>query len=269
MPPLVSVVDSLDKVAEPLRQYYEQKGDKFHLTLEGTPHGFVSSAEHAVQLGKVVEFRDNNIRLKQEVETLTPLKTKFEGIDPEEARTAIAKVKELKIKGVDKPDDVAAMMVEAVKAATKPLTDEVAAMKAASAADRKRADDATMRSHIGEKFVKVGGVPSALDFIVGKATAAFVVEDNAVKAKPNLFSTERPGEPLSVDEWLVTQTKESDFAFKVSTGSGALNAGGPAGLVLKPGQTVLRDPTPAQLGEHAREIAQGKMKVVYTNAVNA
>jgi len=270
MAPLAAVIESLDKVAEPLRQYYEQKDGKFHLTLDGTPQGFVTAADHAVQLGKVVEFRDNNIKLKKEVDDLAPLKTKFEGIDPEEAKTAIAKVKELGSKGVTKPDDIAALVAEGVKAATKPLADQVALMQASSVADRKRADDATLRQHVGEKFVKIGGVPSAMDFIIGKASSSFEIVDGVVKAKSTQFSSERPGEPLTVDEWLSAQTKESDFAFKASAGGGAANVGGPGGPVLKPGQTLLKDPTPQQLGEFADAIRKGTMKVVYSNQpVNA
>jgi hypothetical protein len=264
---LPPVVESLDKVAEPLRTYYEQKDGKFVLALEGAPVGFVSAADHAVQLGKVVEFRDNNVKLLQEIEPLRKLKTDVGDLDLTIAKTAVTELKTLKEKGVAKPDDITAMVTAAVTAAVTPLRTQIEESSRTLATERKRADDQTLRSTVGEKFNKVGGIASALDFIVGKATDAFEVRDGRVVAKSNKFSSVKPGDPLDVEEWLGVQMKESDFAFKPSAGGGAAPAGGGRGNDgLKPGQTLLRDPTPAQLGEHSAAILKGTVKVVYSNA---
>jgi hypothetical protein len=263
---LPPVVESLDKVAEPLRTYYESKDGKFVLSIDGTPLGFVPAADHAAQLGKVVEFRDNNVALLKEIEPLRKLKTDLGDLDLTMAKSAVTELKTLKEKGVSKPDDITALVTAAVSAAVAPLQEQVKASSASLAAERKRADDQTLRSFVGERFVKAGGIASALDYIVGKATDPFEVRDGAVVAKANKFSTTNPGSPLSVEEWLGVQTKESDFAFKPSSGSGAEgNKGGGGGTGLLPGQTELRDPTPNQLGQYAKEISQGKMKVVYSN----
>jgi len=268
MAALPPVVESLDKVAEPLRQYYEQKDGKFQLLLDGSPVGFVTVADHAVQLGKVVEFRDNNVKLMKEVEELRPLKVKTEGLDIDAARLALTEVTELKKKGVTKPDDITTLVTSAVNAAVAPLKEQITQSNATLVAERKRADDQTLRSTIGEKFSKVGGIPSALDFIVTKASDAFEVKDGRVTAKSNKFSSVKPGDPLDVEEWLAGQMKESDFAFKPSGGSGAdpARGGGRGEPGLRPGQTILRDPTPAQLGEFSSDILKGKVKVVYSNA---
>jgi len=267
MPALTPVVDSLDKVPESARTFYEPKDGKFHVILDAAPAGFVPAAELATANGKVVEFRDNNIKLVKEVEELRPLKTKYAGIeDPEAAKAAITELAALKAKGITKPDDISTQITAAVKAAQQPLLDEVASMKASSAADRKRADDATLRQTISEHFTKAGGIPSALDFIVTKASSVFQVESGAVKAQANRFSSEKPGDPLTVEEWLKGQVKESDFAFKLSNGGGAdpLRTGGGGGGGLKPGQILLKDPTPQQLGQHADAIRKGTMKVEYS-----
>jgi len=265
MPALTPVVDSLDKVPESARTFYEPKDGKFHVILDSAPAGFVSAAELATANGKVVEFRDNNIKLVKEVEELRPLKAKVGDLDLDAAKTAVTELAALKAKGVTKPDDISAQITAAVTAAQKPLLDEVANMKASSAADRKRADDATMRSTISEHFTKAGGIASALDFIVQKASSVFHVESGTVKAQANRFSSEKPGDPLTVEEWLKSQVKESDFAFKLSNGGGAdpLRSGGGGGG-LKPGQILLKDPTPQQLGEHADAIRKGTMKIEYS-----
>lgn len=266
MAPLAAVVDKLDAVPEKAREFYEQRDGKFHLTLDGSPTGFVPAAELATANGKVVEFREKNITLMKENDELKPKVKAFEGIDPVVARTAVTELAELKAKGVNKPDDVATIVKSAVEAAVDPLRKEIKAAKDETAAERIRADQSTLRSIVGEEFSKVGGIPSALDYIVGKAGDAFKVEGGKVVAMPNKFSSEHPGDPLSVKEWLgTTMIKEADFAFKASTGSGAgegrPGGGGPTGL--KPGQTELRNPTASQLGEHSKAIKDGKMVVRY------
>jgi len=258
MASLAPVIDAIDSVAEPLRQFYEQRDGKFHLSLSGTPTGYVAQAVHA-------EFRNNNIALLKEVDELRQVKAKFEGIDPEAAKAALTKVKELETKGVTKPDDIQAQITAAVSAAVGPLKTEVESFKTKAADAEKRAADAVKRSTIGEAFTKAGGEPSALDFIVGKAEGKFIVEDGKVRAAQNVFSIDRPGEPLSVEEWLVGLTKESPFAFKPSSGGGA--EGGPKGGVNRPAnQQVIVDPTPQQLGDQkiAKGIQDGTVRFEYT-----
>src|SRR5205809_8079866 len=75
-------IDKLDDVAEPFREHYVKDGDKSYLATQG---------DHP----KVVQFRENNIKLTKEVEELRPLKTKFEGIDPAAVAADRAKLAEL------------------------------------------------------------------------------------------------------------------------------------------------------------------------------
>lgn len=262
MPQLISVVDSLDKVPEPARQFYVQKDGKYHVDLSGAPAGYVPASDLAAANGKVVEFRDTNIALSREVGELRPLKVQFEGIDPKAAKDAIAKVAELAAGGVRQPGDITTQIQAAVQAAIKPLNEKITASEQTAAAERTRADESVLRSNVSEQFLKVGGKAKAVDFIVGKAKEVFEIAGGLLKAKENKFSAMNPGNPLGVEEWLATQVKEHDFAFEVSTGSGAAPKGGPT--PPRPGQTILKDPTPAQLGQYASDIRGGKVKVEYT-----
>lgn len=120
-----AIVDSLDDVAEPLRDEYEAHEGKFRLKLEGTPTGFVPSSDHVDVRTKLSEFRDNNLELYKgiaelagvsEATSLAPLKelvAKLKDIDPDEHEKLKAKVVELEKKGA-KPDDVAAQIAAAV-----------------------------------------------------------------------------------------------------------------------------------------------------------
>lgn len=261
---LPAVVDSLDKVPEPVRKDYEASEGKFVLKVEGTPVGFVPAAELAQANGKVVEFRDTNTALLKEVGELRPLKEQFKDIDPAAARAAIAAQAEFQKKGAKTPDDLGKLISDAVAVAVKPLQETVTQLTTKEQEANKRADEMTLRTTINEKFTKVGGKPTAIDFIVMKANDAFAVEGGQVKAKPNKFSPTRPSEPLSVDEWLTQMTKEADFAFGPSQGGGAPPNPGAGGGGHKPGQIVITNPTPAQLGEFGAAVKKGTHRFEYT-----
>ena len=263
MPPLAPVVDKLEDLPEPVRQYYTARDGKYHVDLTGAPAGFVPAADVAAANGKLVEFRDNNILLKKQVDELLPIKAKVEGLDIDAAKAALVKVADLEKRGVKDVSDLQPI----IAAAMKPLQDQLQLITTSAAEERKKNDDLVLRTAIGDAFIKAGGEPAALDYIVSKAKAGiFNVEAGVVKAAANLFSADKPSEPLSVAEWLTRQTKESSFAFKPSAGSGA-NPIPPGGGPSRPaGQLVLKDPTPQQLGEHSKDIRDGKMRVEYTNA---
>lgn len=253
------VVDSLADIPEVLHGEYEQKDGKFVLKLEGE-YPPLKEAN-----AKIVEFRNNNINLMKELDTLRPLKEKFEGLDPDEARSAIAKVKELGKKGIKDSDDFEARVRAQVEELVKPLKEQVAAYEQTAAAERKRADDFLFRTKIGDEFVKMGGKPNALDYVVNMARDIFEVKESSIAAKTGKFSTEKPGDPLSIGEWLAGIQKEHDYVFQPSGGGGTPpKGGGPAPKSgLKPGQTLLKNPSPQQLGEYAKDIAAGKIKVEF------
>jgi hypothetical protein len=95
----------------------------------------------------------------------------------------------------------------------------------------------------------------------------FTVVNGVVQAKPNTFSKTRPGEALSLDEWLADAAREFPFLFLPSNGSGAPpqgGGGGSGGGSGRSGVTVLRDPTPEQLGLNADAILRGTVEVVFT-----
>ncbi len=271
-------VISLDEIPEALRGEYEEKDGKFLLKLEGDPAGFVTAAQLAEANGKVVEFRDRNTALLNEAavlagvsktEDLSLLKAKlatFEGIDPKEYKELKEKIAELEKKGVKGADDLQVRITSGIGAAIKPLQEQIAKGQDELKKEREervtaqvRVGEALLRQKIGDEFIKLKGIPNAMDFIVTQAKNTFHVVDDEVKARDTKFSTAKPGEPIGVDEWLAQAVKDYDFAFEASEGGGGRppKYGDP-----KPGIKQLVDPTPQQLGEHCDEIAEGKLRVV-------
>jgi hypothetical protein len=222
--PLKLVIDDLVQVPGPLREEYKKGTDgKFHLDVEEIPDS-----------AKVAEFRDKNVALLKEVEELRPLKTKYQGIDPEAARVALAKSTD-----------------------TAKLAADLAAEKAAHAATQ-------LRHTIVSKFLYVGGRASAVDFMAERGAKVFAMEDGKLTTKE--FSASNPAEPLSVDEWMKQQIAVADFAFQPSRGGGAGGSGGSSTTKFgaRSDQKILKNPTAQDLGANASDIASGKTKVEYT-----
>lgn len=262
-----TVLDSLDGLSDDIKAEYEAKDGKFHLKIEGQPSGYVDAKELLAANTKVVEFRDRNVALMKENDELRPLKTKYEGIDPVEARDAITKLKTLGQQGIKDADDLQLRIKTAAEELIKPLRDQLAMSAAETAEARKRADDNLFHAKIGEAFTKVGGKPNATDFVVGMAKEDFEVKEGKVVAKTGKFSIKNPGDPITPEEWLTAKIqKEHDYVFVPSNGGGALPskaANTPVPSKTKPGQTILKNPTPQQLGEYSADIAAGKVKIEY------
>jgi hypothetical protein len=183
---------------------------------------------------KLAEFRDNNIALLKE---LNELKVRFEGIEPDAVKNERAELAALR---AAKPD----------AALQKQLDDE----RAAHAATRTKADAVVIENKLSDALARAGVRPQARAFVLAQAAGLFTLENGELKATKR--SPARPGELMSVDEWVTQQTKENAYAFLPSSGGGAdpRRGGGPGG-------TVLKNPSAQQLGQYATEIASGAMRI--------
>jgi hypothetical protein len=259
-----AVVPSLDQVPEALRSEYERQTDgTFALKVEGVPVGYADSAEYNRLKAKEGELRETNIKLlkasgeqslegalaKLGIVTAIDASTleKLKAVDPAEYNRLKTKEAELRGRGVDNADDLDAKIQARVDAAILPVTQKLAKTETELATERQRTADSTLRTMVSEKFLKVGGKAKALDFIVEQAKGSFQVEAGAVKAKADKYSAEKPGAPLSVDEWLAGQAKENDFAFEPSAGGGASGNGRGAGVPGPGHDGTLRTPSGEKL----------------------
>lgn len=262
-----AVLDTIDGLSDELKAEYEPKNGKFHLKLEDIPPGFVKHEELLAANTKVVEFRDRNVALLKENDELRPLKLKYEGIDPVEAKDAIEKVKALGKKGIKDVEDFNAQVKNVAEDLIKPLREQLSMSLAETAAERKRADESLLHARIAEQFTKIGGKPNATDFIVNLAKENFEVKEGKIIAKAGKFSTAKPGDPLSVEEWLTSDvSKNHDYTLEPSKGGGTpppARATGPVPSKARPDQKILVNPTAQELGQYSGDIAAGKVKVQY------
>jgi hypothetical protein len=199
---------------------------------------------------KLAEFRERNVVLMKENEDktkqLADLTARYDGIDPEEYRN-------LKTKATAGDTEL-----QALKSTLATRDGELTAEKTAHADTRKRADSAVIESKISDAALKAGCLPKARAFIVSQGAGVFTVAANG-QLTSTKFSPDRPGEPMSLDEWVTLQTRENSFAFAPSSGGGSNPSKGHPGTSGK----VLKNPSPQDLGKFSKEIASGELRVVY------
>jgi len=251
-----AVVSTLSEVPEALRGEYEPHEGGFRLKLEGdNVPGFVPAQ-------KLAEFRDANRNLMRALGAETPEAAlqraalfsgvdparleKLKAIDPDEYAALKAKVEAFEKQGMKKPDDVQVQIQDALKQALKPLQEQIAAGTEREKAKDARLAKAAIRAAVAEKFTKAGGRSDVgvLDFILSRAEEAFRVVDEKVVAAAGRFGP--AGDPLTVDEWITTATKEHSFAFDTSKGGGAPGGAG-GGTAVKPANGAFRLPGGAEL----------------------
>jgi|GEM_PF-5759838 len=266
-----TILASLEGLPEILVPEYEARDGKFFLKIDGeTAAEAKTTLALAESNAKVIEFRNNNILHLKELDDLRPLKIKlssFDGLDPEEAKSALIRVKSLDKKGIKDADDFDNRVKETVEILVQPLRDQLKAAADETVAERRRADDFLLHSTIGDSFVKSGGKPNAVDFVVGLAKENFEVKESKVTTKSGKFSTEKPGNPLTITEWLTSEVKKShDYLYETSKGGGAdpVKSGTVARAGAKAGQTILMNPSPQELGAASSDIVAGKVRVEYT-----
>jgi hypothetical protein len=241
MAKLKFIIDELIQVPGPDREFYTQTADgKFALDVEGEPPGYVKAE-------KLNEFRESNRAMHSKLKA-------FEGIDPATIAAERAKWAELekKFEGID-PDEYRVLKARPEVA---PEVTELRAALATAQADKataqQAADAALFKSHIAAAFLPIGGEPQALDYVISLAQRVFKVDNGQLVAGE--YSVDRPGERMSVAEWMGSQLTQSAFAFKPSGGGGASHTSGPP---IR--HTISNDPR--EFGRNIEGIASGKVHV--------
>jgi hypothetical protein len=275
------VYNAVTEIPEALRNEYVERNGKMVLKIEGdvAAAGLAKQDDLNAANNRLIEFRDNNARLMRElgvqtidaaverikvVKDIDPIKlAAVKDIDPEEYRKLKEKVQQFENKGMKEDTDINKIVHQAVTTAITPLQQRLDTSERERKEAREKLADKSFRQTISEAALKAGAKPNAVDFIIEKARDKFTVEDDHVKAKPNQFSSAKPGDPLSVDEWLLTAMKEYDYAFQPSGGGGS-QGDGQKGGVRREGKTLVfqgGQVDPRTLGAHMDEIAEGKVKV--------
>jgi hypothetical protein len=233
---LKPVYEKQDQIPQPLREHYVERDGKFVLQHDG---------EHPDS--KVGDWRERNITLLKERDGLLKengeLKDKYKDIDPAVVAADRAKLADLERR---KPDE----RVTALEAENATLKAEAARIK--------------LRAALTAKAASAGVHNNAVEMAVNELEQDFVMEGDVVKAKPGLFSPDRPGEARTPEESLMLLSRSKDFLFKRSSGSGSGGDGSHAGGTGS-SVRIIRNPSPAEIGKWASEVVAGRAKFEHDN----
>lgn len=204
-----------------LKDNYKQVGTVWVLQVDG-----------AVPKAQFEEFRNNNIELMKERDAL---KTKFEGVDPEQYKTLKTRAELL-----DEKKLVAAEGVDAaVEARTKTMKEEYDKRLAAETEKNARALSEIGKLKIDTALVQAGSKaglrPEAVEDFVRRGQGVFSLDANgqvvALQNGEKRFNA--LGQPLGIDDWVNDVAKDKNFGhlFNPSQGSGSQGQGGKAPTV--------------------------------------
>jgi hypothetical protein len=218
---MISVYDTQEAVPEALREHYKEEGGKWVLFLEGD-HPAVTAVVTEAN-AKVGEFRNNNISANQALDAAKAELAKFTalGLTPEVIQAQASKVTELegKVKGSKTQDD----LNQAIAAALKPVTDALAVERQARLDAVAEAGSQRLESTLTQAGVAARVTETAMaDFLARGKREFSLVEGQVVAMKDGapVYSTKRPGTPLTVEEWASNLQAEAPHLYKASTGGG-------------------------------------------------
>lgn len=225
--PLKAVVEKIEDVAEPLREYYAEGADgKFHLSAEGVED--VSGLKSA--LTKERKAREDAEKAAKETAK------QWEGLDAKEVRDLLTRIdgdEELKLIREGKHDEVFTKRSEKMRAEHQKQIERLQnEHKVALENANKRTQQYERRvleNHIRQAAIEVGIHQQAVRDALIQGGAVFVLDDNGNAVQKREDGTVVIGKdgktPFSPKEWLESMRPESPHWFPASgSGTGAFQS---------------------------------------------
>lgn len=229
---LKPVVESLDEVDEAFHNEYKKGSDgKYILDIDGVPRGFVERS-------KLDEFRDNNTKLKEEVEKW---EGKFKDVDPDKYYDLLDKEDKLnteKMVEAGKVDEIVDQKVQKVK---EDATNQVNNAKTEMEKAQKRAEQSEARlaslaiqTEAGRELENVDTVrlrKGAFPDFITRVQNTFHYEDGQLVARDvdGNARYNKESDPLTVRDFIGELVESAPHLFEESKGGGAGSSTGNQG----------------------------------------
>lgn len=252
--------EEFEKLPEAIKEHYAASGEGYALDTD-------AGSEYK---SKVDEFRINNVALMKEREALKDRVKQFEGIDPEAARTAAARLIEIEEQGLkddNKIDELVEKRVERMSADFKnkygALEERNVELEQRTSVTEKQLHTKMVESGIAGAIVAVGSVrKGALPDIMARAHSVWKLDDNlelvAMNGDQPIIGADGKS-PLTPEEYASALLQDAPFFFEGSSGAGG--KGGTAADAGAGGKSVAAGDKVA-FGANLEAIAKGEVQVL-------
>ena len=208
-------VKSKDEVAPEFLNLYVEKDGVFLLDVEGV-----------ADKSKLDEFRNSNVTLLKQVEEM---KTRFDGIDPEEVRKLTEEKRKLEEAQQLKTGEVERVVESRLKTAHTAWEKQLAGVTQERDSLNARLTSIQIDQAVVGEATKRGLRASAIPDITARARNTFRLVNGVPQAFEADGQTARVGKdgltPLSLAEWIDAQVSEAPHLFESNAGGGAAGNG--------------------------------------------
>lgn len=182
-----------DTVSDEVKQYYKEVDGKFVLDVEGAVPvtQFQAVQSKATELeGKVSEFRNNNIALKQLVE--------------QAGKQTV---------------DIDALLEPRIVEMKTNYTTQIEALNSSKAQLEAHLERVVLSESVAAAAVKYGVLDTALSDVISRARETFTVKDGVAVSKSK--AKDKDGNALTIQTWITGLTETASHLFVPSRGAGA------------------------------------------------
>lgn len=240
---LKTVVDSLDSVPEALREHYTEENGSYVLAHDGND--------------RIKEFRENNISLKQQAETLLEKLKAFDGVDPAKYQELAELERQKRDKELIEKGEIDTLLTERLESAKNTYQTQIDAIKAELDTTRGELVATKVTDTLKTAAANAGVRPEAMDDVVRLASGSWELRDGTptlVQDGEVVLSKESAGDPMGMPEYFKSMLQEKPFYFQSSAGSGGGSQTNARGVKVISNDPVL-------VGQYAEQIAKGEVVV--------
>lgn len=242
---------------------------KEHYKVQSGTDDYVLDQDDSSYKDKLSEFRNNNIKLAQEQETLRKEMEKFEGVDPAKYSEYQERLQQLEDKKLLEEGDVEKLIESRTDRMRSDYEGRIAkleennqALSGEKGLIEGKLATVVIDSEVQQGVSSIGAVrQNAMKDVLARARTVFQLREGEVTpigADGNVLYGADGKNPLTISEWCSGLAEEAPFLFEGSQGSGAAGDGGSGGT--GDNKTILANDSEA-ISSNLEQIAKGEVKV--------
>lgn len=205
------IVESLDGLDQGVAALYEKTDQGFRLDVEGV-----------VPRAKLDEFRDNNVKLSEQLKS-------FEGIDPKRWKTLTELEQRVKDKDIVEPGQIEKTVQDRVAQMKEEHDKILTGLQHENQATKAQLESLLIDSAVRVEALELGALPSAIEDVILRAKASIKLVDgvatpHSADGKP-IYGKDGVN-PMSVKEWVIGLQKSAGHLFEKQQGGGPRGGNG-------------------------------------------